>query len=173
MILGLINPGAIFVKDKDHVYFAEMDTYQIEGYPILSYYYRYPAKKICNSCLGQPSDTHFECRTCHRTYYYDFSTLFKYERLVEQRNFSMPTHCPYCRMDKEQCKGLCGKMVPSYRLNKDGLCPDCAKVLRNRIVKRYPCCDCGKMIELTQGQVDSFNEKSYSLPKRRPIKQSQ
>lgn len=332
VIFGLINPGAIFVKDKDHVYFAEMDTYQIEGYPILSYervmqapelqdaenelrlyskqqdnygiallifmilmpgkfpynkgkhknisdsikemafafnygkkqgtehgvreyfglwrfvwshlgndlkqafyytfqkgqpysapaarknasfwlnrvknleselehpydeescklfprtfkrysgtetiqcvkcgiehptfYYRYPEKKICNSCLGQPSDTHFECRTCHRTYYYDFSTLFKYERLVEQRNFSMPTHCPYCRMDKEKCKGPCGKIVPSYRLNKDGLCPDCASLVRNRIVKRYPCCGCGKMIELTQGQIDSFNERSYSLPKR-------
>ena len=69
MILGLINPGAIFVKDKDHVYFAEMDTYQIEGYPILSYYYRYPAKKICNSCLGQPSDTHLSVgpATVHTT----------------------------------------------------------------------------------------------------------
>lgn len=332
VIFGLINPGAIFVKDKDHVYFAEMDTYQIEGYPILSYervmqapelqgaenglrlyskqqdnygiallvfmtlmpgkfpynkgrysnisesikemafafrygekqttehgaheyfglwrfvwshlgndlkqafyytfqkgqpysnpttrknalfwlnkvknletelkapydpesrklfprtfkrysgtetircvkcgidhptfYYRYPEKKICNSCLGQPSDTHFECRTCHRTYYYDFSTLFKYERLVKQHNFNMPTHCPYCRMDKEMCKGPCGKMLPTYRLNKEGLCPDCAALVRNRIVKSYPCRECGAMIELTQGQIDSYREKSYNLPVR-------
>ena len=37
IVFGLINPGAIFVKDENSVYFAEMDTYQIEGYPILSY----------------------------------------------------------------------------------------------------------------------------------------
>lgn len=332
VILGLINPGAIFVKDADHVYFAEMDTYQIEGYPILSYervmqapelqnaentlqlytkqqdnygialltfmllmpgkfpynkgnnkdicdsikkmtfafrygerqgdehgareyfglwrfvwshlgndlkkafyftfqngqpyslsdkrkyadfwlvkvrelekelsnpydaeslklfprtfkrysgiqtircvkcgidhpafYYKYPERRICNSCLGQPSDVHFVCKSCEKTYYYDFSTLFKYEKLVATKDFKMPTHCPYCRSDKERCKGNCGKMVPSYRLDKNGLCPDCAKEARERVVRRCRCKDCGQWFELTQGQLDSFARKSMQLPVR-------
>lgn len=37
ILFGLVNPGAIFVKNENHVYFAEMDTYQIGGYPVLSY----------------------------------------------------------------------------------------------------------------------------------------
>lgn len=37
ILFGLINPSAIFVKDENHIYFTEMDTYQIEGYPIMSY----------------------------------------------------------------------------------------------------------------------------------------
>lgn len=131
-----------------------------------SFYYKYPEKQICNSCLGQPSETHFICRSCQKTYYYDFSTLFKYEKLVESKNFKMPTHCPYCRSDKERCKGECGKMVPSYRLNKNGMCPECAKKARERVVKSFKCRDCGCWIELTQGQVEFYERKSMNLPVR-------
>lgn len=131
-----------------------------------SFYYRYPEKKICNSCLGQPSDKHFVCRSCQKTYYYDFSTLFKYEKLVETKNFKMPTHCPYCRSDKERCQGSCKRMVPSYRLNKNGMCPDCAKQIRESVVKRYRCQDCGNWIEITQGQKEFFEQKSMNLPVR-------
>lgn len=131
-----------------------------------SFYYRYPEKQICNSCLGQPSEVHFVCKSCQKIYYYDFSTLFKYEKLVETKNFKMPTHCPYCRSDKERCKGDCGKMVPSYRLDKNGMCPDCAKKARDRIVKSYQCRDCGRWIELTQGQIEFYERKSMNLPVR-------
>ena len=33
VFFGCINPQSIFVKDKNHVYFVDMDSYQIEGYP--------------------------------------------------------------------------------------------------------------------------------------------
>ena len=329
ILFGLINPGAIFVKDEDHVYFAEMDTYQIEGYPILShervmqapelqeankgmrlytkeqdnygvallvfmllmpgkfpynkgnnkditesirnmafafrygrqgeehgakeyfgswrfvwshlgnelkqaffytfqkgqlysapdkrrnarfwqktvqaletelanpydkeslqilprtfkrysgtktikcnkcgiehpiFYYRYPEKKICNSCLGQPSETHFVCKSCKKSFYYDFGTLFKYEKLVETKSFSMPTHCPYCRSDRRKCVS-CGHFVPAYRLNDDGICYECAKAARERISKRYYC-KCGNQITLTQGQYDFYMKKFGRLPQK-------
>lgn len=130
------------------------------------FYYRYPEKKICNSCLGQPSQTHFVCKSCGKSFYYDFGTLFKYERLVETKNFSMPTHCPYCRSDKRQCIS-CKNSFPAYRINDDGMCFDCAKIARERIVKRYPCAGkCGRQIELTQGQVDFHMKKFGHLPQR-------
>lgn len=129
-----------------------------------TFYYRYPERKICNSCMGQPSDQSFVCRSCGKTYYYDFSTLFKYEDLVRKKEFKMPTHCPYCRSDKEKCKGPCGKMVPTYRLNKDGMCPDCAEAARKQIVKSYKCKGCSNMIELSRGQVEYFEKKALNLP---------
>lgn len=128
------------------------------------FYYRYPEKRICNSCLGQPSETHFVCKTCNKSFYYDFGTLFKYEKLVETKQFSMPTHCPYCRSDKRKCK-RCGELVPTYRLNDDGLCFDCAKIVRNQVARRYYG-RCGHMIELTQGQVDFYMKKFGELPQR-------
>lgn len=126
------------------------------------FYYKYPEKRICNSCLGQPSETYFVCKTCGKSFYYDFGTLFKYEELVRTKNFSMPTHCPYCRSDKRKCIS-CGKLVPAYRINDDGLCFDCAKIARERIVKRYNG-KCGHLIELTQGQVDFYMKKFGNLP---------
>ena len=36
IFFGCINPQSIFVKDKNHVYFVDMDCYQIEGYPCVS-----------------------------------------------------------------------------------------------------------------------------------------
>lgn len=126
------------------------------------FYYKYPEKQICNSCLGKPSETHFECKSCHKIYYYDYLTLFKYEKLAKTKGFSMPTHCPYCRSDRELCKGGCNKTVPLYRLNKYGKCPECAA----KIVRRYQCRDCRKWIELTQSQVDFYREKSLNLPVR-------
>lgn len=128
------------------------------------FYYRYPEKKICNSCLGQPSQTHFVCKTCGKSFYYDFGTLFKYEELVKTKDFSMPTHCPYCRSDKRKCVS-CRKLVPAYRINDDGMCFDCAKIARERIVKRYYC-KCGREIELTQGQIDFYMKKFGNLPQR-------
>ncbi len=128
------------------------------------FYYRYPEKRICNSCLGKPSETHFVCRTCRKSFYYDFGTLFKYEKLVETKQFAMPTHCPYCRSDKRKCK-RCGELVPAYRLNDDELCIDCAKIVRNQIVKRYYG-KCGHVIELSQGQVDFYMRKFGELPQR-------
>lgn len=128
------------------------------------FYYKYPEKKICNSCLGQPSQTYFVCRTCNKHYYYDFGTLFKYEKLVEKKDFSMPTHCPYCRSDKRKCSS-CNQMFPAYRINNAGLCFDCAKKERERIVKRYSC-SCGREIALTQGEVDFYMKKFGNLPKR-------
>lgn len=122
------------------------------------FYYRFPEKKICNSCLGKPSPTHFECRSCNKTFYYDFGTLFKYEELVTKKAFAMPTHCPYCRSDKRRCV-RCGKLVPAYRLNDDNICFDC----RNIIVKTYPC-KCGDEIKLTQGQYDFYMKKFGRLP---------
>lgn len=126
------------------------------------FYYKFPEKKICNSCLGQPSQTHFVCKTCGKSFYYDFGTLFKYEELVKTKNFSMPTHCPYCRSDKKKCVS-CGKLIPVYRINDAGLCFDCAKIARERIVKRYYG-KCGHLIELTQGQVDFYMKKFGNLP---------
>lgn len=126
------------------------------------FYYKYPEKKICNSCLGQPSQTHFVCKTCGKAFFYDFGTLFKYEELVRTKNFSMPTHCPYCRSDKRKCVS-CGKVVPVYRINDEGSCFDCAKIARERIVKRYRG-KCGHVIELTQGQVDFYMKKFENLP---------
>lgn len=128
------------------------------------FYYRYPEKRICNSCLGQPSETHFVCKTCNKSFYYDFGTLFKYEKLIETKQFSMPTHCPYCRSDKRKCK-RCGELVPAYRLNDEGLCFDCSKIVRNQITKRYYG-KCGHLIELTQGQVDFHMKKFGNLPQR-------
>lgn len=126
------------------------------------FYYRYPEKEICNSCLGQPSQVHFVCKSCGKAFYYDYGTLFKYEKLVKEKDFSMPTHCPYCRLDKVKCLS-CGKMVPAYRINDRGICIDCSQ----KIVKRYPCeCRCGQMIELTQGEVDFNMNKFGRLPKR-------
>lgn len=128
------------------------------------FYYKYPDKKICNSCLGKPSQTHFECKSCGKSFYYDFGTLFKYERLVETKDFHMPTHCPYCRSDKRKCE-CCGKMVPAYRINEKGMCIDCAKRERERIAKRY-LCKCGREIILTQGEVDFYIKKFGRLPQR-------
>ncbi len=128
------------------------------------FYYRYPERKICNSCLGKPSQTHFDCKTCGKSFYYDFGTLFKYEELVKTKNFSMPTHCPYCRSDKRKCEG-CGNWFPAYRLNDNGMCFDCAKIARERIVKRYYC-SCGNEIALTQGQVDFYMKKFGDVPRR-------
>lgn len=128
------------------------------------FYYKYPEKKICNSCLGQPSQTYFVCKTCNKRYYYDFGTLFKYEKLVEKKDFSMPTHCPYCRSDKRKCVS-CNLMFPAYRINDDGMCFDCAKKARERIAKRYYC-SCGREIVLTQGEVDFYMKKFGNLPKR-------
>ncbi len=128
------------------------------------FYYKYPERGICNSCLGQPSQTYFVCKTCNKSFYYDFATLFKYERLVETKNFSMPTHCPYCRSDKRKCAG-CGEYVPVYRLNENGLCFECAEKARKQIVKRYYG-KCGHLIELNQGQVDFFMNKFGNLPQR-------
>ncbi len=126
------------------------------------FYYKYPEKQICNSCLAQPSQTHFVCKSCGKSFYYDYGTLFKYERLVETKDFSMPTHCPYCRADKRTCKS-CGRMIPSYRINDQGMCFDCAKVMREQVAKRYPC-KCGRIIELTQGEVDFYMKKFGRLP---------
>jgi hypothetical protein len=128
------------------------------------FYYRYPDRQICNSCLGKPSDTHFVCRSCGKSFYYDFGTLFKYEKLVETKNFSMPTHCPYCRSDKMKCMS-CGKMVPTYKIGDNGMCFDCNKINRERIAERYYC-KCGNLIELTQGQVDHYMKQYGNLPKR-------
>jgi len=36
IFFGCINPQSIFVKDKNQVYFVDMDCYQIEGYPCVS-----------------------------------------------------------------------------------------------------------------------------------------
>lgn len=128
------------------------------------YYFRYPEKKICNSCLGKPSQTYFVCKSCGKAFYYDFGTLFKYEKLVETKDFSMPTHCPYCRSDKRKCL-TCGKLIPAYRINDNGNCFDCAKIAREKIAKRY-LCECGREIVLTQGEVD-FNMKKFGrLPRR-------
>lgn len=128
------------------------------------FYYRYPEKRICNSCLGQPSQTYFVCKSCGKSFYYDFGTLFKYEKLVETKDFSMPTHCPYCRSDKRICVS-CKKSVPAFRINDNGMCFDCAKIARERIAKRYYC-ECGREIVLTQGEVD-FNMKKFGrLPRR-------
>lgn len=128
------------------------------------FYYRYPEKEICNSCLGQPSGTFFVCKSCNKSFYYDFGTLFKYEKLVETKDFSMPTHCPYCRADKRKCIS-CGKLSPAYRINDNGMCFDCAKTARNQIARRYSC-KCGRIIELTQGQVDFYLKKFGNLPHR-------
>ncbi len=128
------------------------------------FYYRYPERKICNSCLGQPSETYFVCRSCNKSFYYDFGTLFKYEKLVETKDFSMPTHCPYCRSDKIKCK-ICRKFVPAYRINNQGICFDCAKAEREKIVKRYSC-KCGREIIITQGQYDYHMNKYGRLPQR-------
>lgn len=128
------------------------------------FYFKYLDKKICNSCLGKPSQTHFICKSCGKSFYYDFGTLFKYERLVETKDFHMPTHCPYCRSDKQKCV-CCGKMVPTYRINEKGMCFDCAKRERERIAKRY-LCTCGREIILTQGEVDFYMEKFGRLPQR-------
>lgn len=129
------------------------------------FYYKYPEKKICNSCLGRPSGIHFVCRSCEKTYYYDYSTLFKYEKLVETKDFKMPTHCPYCRSDKERCTE-CGKMVPQYRLNQNGVCPDCAEAARKRVAETRKCKECGRWFELTQGELDSYERKSMQTPVR-------
>lgn len=128
------------------------------------FYYKYPDKKICNSCLGKPSQTHFVCKSCGKSFYYDFGTLFKYERLVETKDFHMPTHCPYCRSDKRKCT-CCGKLVPAYRINGKGMCIDCAKQERERVVKRY-FCKCGREIILTQGEVEFYMRKFGRLPQR-------
>lgn len=128
------------------------------------FYYKYPDKNICNSCLGKPSQTHFVCKSCSKSFYYDFGTLFKYERLVETKDFHMPTHCPYCRSDKRKCE-CCGKMVPAYRINEKRMCIDCAKRERERIAKRY-FCNCGREIILTQGEVDFYMKKFGRLPQR-------
>lgn len=127
------------------------------------FYYKYPEKKICNSCLGKPSDTHFECRSCGKDFYYDFGTLFKYEKLVETKDFRMPTHCPYCRADKRKCK-CCGEMIPAYRINENGICIDCAKREREQISKRYLCRNCDREIVLTKGEVEFHMQKFGRLP---------
>lgn len=126
------------------------------------FYYKYPERRICNSCLGKPSEIHFTCKSCGKSFYYDFATLFKYEKLVETKNFSMPTHCPYCRSNKRKCLS-CGKLIPTYRINDAGMCYDCGKAARERITKRYYC-KCGEIIELTQGQVDFYMRKFGNLP---------
>lgn len=128
------------------------------------FYFRYSEKKVCNSCLGQPSQTYFVCKSCGKSFYYDFGTLFKYEKLVETKDFSMPTHCPYCRSDKRKCIS-CEKLVPAYRINDKGMCFDCAKIARERIAKRY-LCGCGRTIELNQGEVDFHMKKFGRLPQR-------
>lgn len=128
------------------------------------FYYKYPEKKICNSCLGKPSQTHFACKSCGKSFYYDFGTLFKYEKLVETKDFHMPTHCPYCRSDKRKCI-CCGKLIPTYRIDENGMCFDCAKKERERIAKRY-FCKCGREIILTQGEVDFYMGKFGRLPQR-------
>ena len=125
-----------------------------------NFYYRFPNKEICNSCLGKPSTTYFECKSCNKSFYYDFATLFKYEELVTKKSFAMPTHCPYCRSDKRKCNH-CGKTVPVYRLNNDGVCIDC----RNKVVTTYYC-KCGNTISLTQGQYDFHMKKFGRLPQR-------
>lgn len=136
------------------------------------FYYKYPEKKICNSCLGQPSQTHFMCKSCGKSFYYDFGTLFKYEKLVETKDFSMPTHCPYCRSDKRECVS-CRKLVPAYRINDKGMCFDCAQIIRNQIAKRYYC-RCGREIVLTQGEVDFHMKKFGRLPRQcKQCKESQ
>lgn len=124
-----------------------------------AFYFRYPEKQICNSCLGKPSSTHFICKSCGKPYFYDFGTLFKYETLIEKKNFKMPTHCPYCRADKDRCIS-CGKIVPSYRLNASGMCIDCS----SQITERYACV-CGKEIKLTRGEVDYHMGKFGHLPR--------
>lgn len=129
------------------------------------FYYKYPEKQICNSCLGKPSSTHFVCKSCGKSFYYDFATLFKYERLVETKDFHMPTHCPYCRSDKRKCV-RCGKMVPAYRINEKGMCYDCSVQERERIVKVYPCRCGNNEIRLTQGEVDFYMKKFGRLPQR-------
>lgn len=129
------------------------------------FYYKYQERNICNSCLGKPSQTHFVCKSCGKAFYYDFGTLFKYEKLVETKGFEMPTHCPYCRSDKRKCN-CCGKLVPSYRINDKGMCIDCAKIAREQIVKRYMCKCCSNIIELKQGEVDFHMKKFGRLPQR-------
>lgn len=125
------------------------------------FYYKYPEKRICNSCLARPSTTYFTCRTCRKDFYYDLFTLFKYEKLVEEKNFSMPTHCPYCRQDKAECPE-CKKLVPIFHMNKKGICFDCAK----KVVQEYPCAGkCGRTIKLTRGDIDFYSEKQMQLPK--------
>lgn len=124
------------------------------------FYYRFPQKQICNSCLGKPSPTHFECKSCNKSFYYDFATLFKYQELVAKKDFVMPTHCPYCRSDKRKCTE-CEKLVPAYRLNDDGVCIDC----RNKIATTYYC-RCGNVISLTKGQYDFHMKKFGRLPQR-------
>lgn len=128
------------------------------------FYYKYPETQICNSCLGKPSGTHFVCKSCNKAFYYDFGTLFKYQKLVKTKDFSMPTHCPYCRSDKRKCVS-CGKIIPAYRINDEGICLDCVKIARERVVKRY-LCQCGREIVLTQGDVDYYMKKFGNLPKR-------
>lgn len=128
------------------------------------FYYKYPERKICNSCLGKPSETHFVCKSCGKSFYYDFGTLFKYERLVATKDFHMPTHCPYCRSDKRKCV-CCGKSVPAYRIDEKGMCFECAQQARERIAKRY-FCKCGREIILTQGEVDFYMGKFGRLPQR-------
>lgn len=136
------------------------------------FYYKYPEKRICNSCLGKPSQTHFICKSCGKSFYYDFGTLFKYENLVETKDFSMPTHCPYCRSDKRKCVS-CGKLVPAYRINDKGMCFDCVQVTRNQIAKRY-FCRCGREIALTQGEVDFHMNRFGRLPRQcKQCKESQ
>lgn len=130
-----------------------------------TFYYRYPKRNICNSCLAQPSDTHFTCKSCQQEFYYDFATLFKYERLVEKKDFVMPTHCPYCRADKRSCS-TCSRIAPAYRIDDNGMCFDCASDFRNRIVEVYRCRDCPRTIELTQGQYDFHMKKFGKLPLR-------
>ena len=124
------------------------------------FYFSFKGKNICNSCLAKPSDTHFRCKSCEKDFYYDFKTLFKYEKLVKEKNFNMPTHCPYCRSDKKVCV-QCGSLVPAYRLNEYGMCIDCA----NEIVKTYTG-ECGHTITLTRRDVSFYLDKFGNLPKR-------
>ena len=129
------------------------------------FYYRYPERQICNSCIGKISDTFFVCKNCQVEYYYDYSTLFKYEKLVETKGFKMPTHCPYCRSDKDSCKE-CNRIVPTYRLNEMGMCPDCAKKRSQKIVGRYTCLGCRRVINITQGEMDFYEKKGWNTPTR-------
>ena len=128
------------------------------------FYFRYSNKKICNSCLGKPTDISFKCKTCGKEFFYDYATLLKYENLVETKNLSMPTHCPYCRSDKRLCV-CCQKKFPVYRLNEKNQCIDCAKIERNKVVKRYYG-KCNHIIELTQGEFDFYMRKFGNLPQK-------
>ena len=127
------------------------------------FYFKYPESQICNSCIGKISDTYFVCKSCKIEYYYDYSTLFKYKKLVETKGFKMPTHCPYCRSDKDSCKE-CHRIVPTYRLNEMGICPDCAKMRSQKIVGSYTCKGCKKIISITQGEMDFYNSKGWEPP---------